>query len=99
MDERVALLELASAYYDTQLAQSGPDAIRTSVAVCYLAHALAALDQMDIQFDQAWALIDDAAEGLQIGLGPGDPATRAADAICRWIAALAPAAESAGASA
>lgn len=99
MDERVALLELASTYYDTQLAQSGPDATRTSVAVCYLAHALAALDQMDVQFDQAWTLIDDAAEGLEIGLGPDDPATRAADAIRRWIAALGPGAEPAGASA
>jgi len=44
-------------------------------------------------------VIDDAAEGLEIGLGPGDPATRAADAIRRWIAALGPGAEAAGASA
>lgn len=45
MDERIALFDLASTYYDTQLAKSsGPDATRTSVAVCYLAHALATLD-------------------------------------------------------
>ena len=100
MDERIALLELASIYYDTQLAQSsGPDATRTSVAVCYLAHALATLDQMDVQFDEAWTLIDDAAEGLEIDLGPDDPASQAADSIRRWIAALGPGAEPAGLSA
>jgi tetratricopeptide (TPR) repeat protein len=99
MGERIALLELANTYYDSQLAQFGSDATRTSVAVCYLAHALAALDQMDVQFDQAWTLIDDAAEGLEIDLGPGDPASRAADAIRRWITALGPSAEPAGTSA
>ncbi len=98
MDERIALFELANTYYDTQLGQFGSDATQTSVAICYLAHALAALDQMDVQFDQAWALIDDAAEGLEIDLGPEDPASRAADAIRRWIAALGPDAEPAGTS-
>ena len=55
---------------------------------CPSAHAMAALDQMDLQFDQAWALIDNAAEGLEDDLGRHHPASVAADIIRRWIASL-----------
>ena len=90
MDARVELFEVAGAYYDRQLAQFGPDAVQTASAVVMLAHALAALDQFDLQFDQAWTLVDDAADGLETDLGVDHPASRAADAVRRWIAVIGP---------
>jgi tetratricopeptide (TPR) repeat protein len=88
MDQRIELFEFASTHYDRHLQRSGADSTDTALAISYLAHATAALDQMDAQFDQAWALIDNAAEGLEHDLGPDDPATAAADGIRRWIASL-----------
>jgi hypothetical protein len=88
MDERVELFDFASAYYDRQMQRSGQDSTDTALAICYLSHATAALDQMDLQFDQAWPLIDNAAEGLEDDLGPRHPATMAADDVRRWIASL-----------
>lgn len=88
MDERIELFGLASTYYDRQLKRSGSDSTDTALALCYLAHATAALDQMDLQFDQAWVLIDNAAEGLEDDHGPDHPDTVAADRIRRWIASL-----------
>jgi hypothetical protein len=43
---------------------------------------------MDLQFDEAWALIDNGAEALADDLGPGHPASVAADEVRRWIAML-----------
>jgi tetratricopeptide (TPR) repeat protein len=88
MDERVELFDFASTYYDRQRQRSGTDSTDTALAICYLAHATAALDQMDLQFDEAWPLIDNAAEGLEDDLGPRDPASAAADEVRRWIASL-----------
>jgi tetratricopeptide (TPR) repeat protein len=88
MDERIELFNLASTYYDRQLKRSGENSTDTALAICYLAHATAALDQMDLQFDEAWNLIDNAAEGLEDDFGPGHPATVAADELRRWIASL-----------
>ncbi|MCZ7424142.1 toll/interleukin-1 receptor domain-containing protein [Micromonospora sp. WMMA1949] len=88
MDERVELFDFASTYYDRQVKRSGEDSTDSALAICYLAHATAALDQMDLQFDQAWPLIDNAAEGLEDDLGPGHPASVAADEVRQWIATL-----------
>ncbi|MBT8227537.1 MAG: toll/interleukin-1 receptor domain-containing protein [Dactylosporangium sp.] len=88
MDERVELFNFASTYYDRQAKLSGEDSTDTALAICYLAHATAALDQMDLQFDQAWVLIDNAAEGLEDDLSTGRPASVAADEVRRWIASL-----------
>jgi hypothetical protein len=88
MDQRIELFEFASAHYDRHRQRSGSDSTDTALAICYLAHATAALDQMDLQFDQAWALIDNAADGLEDDLGPRHPASVAADRVRRWIAAL-----------
>jgi hypothetical protein len=88
MDDRLELFELATTYYDRQLILSGSDSTDTAVAICYLAHATAALDQMDLQFDEAWALIDNGAEALADDLGPGHPAGVAADEVRRWITIL-----------
>jgi hypothetical protein len=88
MDERIELFELASQVYDARLAALGPDDPVTMTAVCYLAHAHAALGQMDRQVDEAWALIDDAADGLSVALGPTDPAAELADQLRAWIAGI-----------
>ncbi|GAB3967033.1 hypothetical protein [Plantactinospora veratri] len=88
MDERLKLFDFASTYYDRQFKRSGENSTDTARAICYLAHATAALDQMDLQFDEAWALGDNAAEGLEDDVGPNHPATVAADKIRRWIASL-----------
>ncbi|MFC8428079.1 tetratricopeptide repeat protein [Streptomyces sp. NPDC057253] len=88
MDERIALLEEAIRLYDTRLAAFGPDAVETMTAVCYLAHAHAALDQFDEQYEEAWVLIDDATTGLELTLGTADATTRAADDIRMWITTL-----------
>ncbi|GIM95511.1 hypothetical protein Ato02nite_073040 [Paractinoplanes toevensis] len=88
MDERAELFEFASTHYDQQVKLSGTDSTDTALAIGYLAHATAALDQMDIQFDEAWALIDNAADGLAEDLGPDHPAGVAADLVRRWIATL-----------
>src|SRR5438874_2381167 len=85
MDDRIDAVEAACRYYDTQLAAHGPDAVETMTAVCYLAHALAVLGQFDRQTDDAWRLINDAAEGLAAVLGPADPFTQLADRIHNWI--------------
>ena len=88
MDVRLELFDLATTYYDRQLKLSGSDSTDTALAICYLAHATAALDQMDLQFDEAWALIDNGAEALADDLGPNHPASVAADEVRRWITIL-----------
>jgi Tetratricopeptide repeat len=88
MDERIELLDLAIQVYDARLAAHGPDDPKTMAAVCYLAHAHAALGQMDRQVEEAWTLIDDAAEGLESILGTDDPAARTADELRSWIASI-----------
>jgi len=88
MDERIEVFEFASTYYDRQVERSGTESTDTALAIGYLAHATAALDQMDLQFDEASALIDNAAEGLEDDCGPTHPATVAADQVRRWIATL-----------
>jgi tetratricopeptide (TPR) repeat protein len=88
MDERIDTLELACRFYDGQLDAHGPDATDTMTAVCLLAHAHAALGQFAQQADDAWTLIDDAAEGLSVMLGPAHPMAAAADRIRLWVAGL-----------
>lgn len=88
MDERIAVLEAAMRVYDVRLAALGPDDAATMVAVGHLAHAHAALDQFDGQYEEAWVLIDDATTGLELTLGTGDAATVAADEVRTWIAGL-----------
>jgi tetratricopeptide (TPR) repeat protein len=88
MDARVDTLTLAASRYDTALAACGPDAVETMIAVSRLAHAHAALDQFDVQTEQAWVLADDAAEGLTVLLGAGHPAAVLADRIRTEIARL-----------
>jgi tetratricopeptide (TPR) repeat protein len=88
MDQRIERLQLAIRVYDERLATYGPDDPATMIAVCYLAHAQAVLDQFDDQIEQAWVLIDDATAGLELTLGPDDPSTRAADELRRWISTV-----------
>ncbi|MEW1719756.1 toll/interleukin-1 receptor domain-containing protein [Streptomyces sp. NPDC093109] len=88
MDERIAVLEAAIRVYDARLAALGPDDVATMTAVGHLAHAHAALDQFDGQYEEAWVLIDDATTGLELTLGTGDAATVAADGVRIWIAGL-----------
>ncbi|TCO55822.1 tetratricopeptide repeat protein [Actinocrispum wychmicini] len=87
-DELDQLHERARDHYDQCYAEFGPDDARTMVAVCYLAHAHAAIDQLDQQADEAWILIDDAAQGLHETLGPDAPETRAAWRLHEWIAGI-----------
>ncbi|WP_035851002.1 tetratricopeptide repeat protein [Kitasatospora azatica] len=88
MDERIAVLEAAIRVYDVRLAALGPDDVATMIAVGHLAHAHAALDQFDGQYEEAWVLIDDATTGLELTLGTGDAATVAADEVRTWVASL-----------
>ncbi|MEU6198633.1 toll/interleukin-1 receptor domain-containing protein [Streptomyces sp. NPDC047061] len=88
MDERIAVLEAAMRVYDVRLAALGPDDVATMIAVGHLAHAHAALDQFDGQYEEAWVLIDDATTGLELTLGTGDAATVTADEVRTWIAGL-----------
>jgi hypothetical protein len=86
MDQRIADHDLAGAWQEHCVATSGPDAPVTMVAVCYLAHAHALLDQFDAQIHGAWALVNDAAQGLELDLGPAHPTSIAADQLLTWIA-------------
>jgi tetratricopeptide (TPR) repeat protein len=88
MDDRLDTLELAIRRYEVQLEAYGPDAVEAMVAVSHLAHAHAALGQFDGQVDEAWALADDAAEGLAVMLGSADPAAVLADRIRTEVARL-----------
>ncbi|MFE2070599.1 tetratricopeptide repeat protein [Streptomyces sp. NPDC059467] len=88
MDERIAVLDAAMRVYDIRLAAHGPDDVATMTAVGHLAHALAALDQFDDQYEEAWVLVDDATTGLELALGTDDDATAAADEVRTWIAGL-----------
>jgi hypothetical protein len=56
---------------------------------CELAHALAAMNQLDRQFEDALIIVQDALEGLTEELGPYDPRTRMARSLMEWIKDLA----------
>jgi hypothetical protein len=53
-----------------------------------VAHAHALLGQLEEQVDEAFRLIDDAATGLALALGEGDPAAQLADRLRTWIAGI-----------
>lgn len=88
MDDRIALLQLTIADHDRCLAVCGPEDPTTMVAISWLAHAHAALDQMDSQVDEGWRLASDAAEGLAELLGPDAPDALMADRVRTWIGGL-----------
>jgi tetratricopeptide (TPR) repeat protein len=89
MDERVENFELAAAVHESMVGIHGPEHPETLVCRCLLAHALAAMNQLDRQFEDALIIVQDALEGLTEELGPYDPRTRMARSLMEWIKNLA----------
>jgi hypothetical protein len=87
-DELIDLHQLALEVWEARLAAAGPDDPDTMLAVCYLAHAHAALNQFDRQVDDAWVLINDSLEGLAQELGSEAYPTRVAQRLHDWIAGI-----------
>jgi tetratricopeptide (TPR) repeat protein len=84
-DRRVALFELAHRGHEAGVASFGPDAPGTMMALCRLAHATAALRQLETQIDDAVMLIDDASDGLRESLGANHPDAVLAERLREWI--------------
>ncbi len=89
MDDKVEILQLALESHEQQVAELGPDAPASLRFLCYVAHALAAVNQMDRQVQDSLELIEDAAAGLdeQLGVPPED--RRTAQRLLDWIRSLA----------
>lgn len=89
MDSRVATFELACRIHESAAALAGDASVEALWYRCLLAHATAALDQLDRQYEDALVLIEDAVAGLVEALSAHHERTRAAGLLREWIEELA----------
>ncbi|MFF7546449.1 tetratricopeptide repeat protein [Streptomyces canus] len=90
MDLRVETFELACALHESLAPDplDGDEQVKALVVQCWLAHATAAMDQMDAQFDAALAIAEDAETLLVQELGRDHEAAVGASALRDWIERL-----------
>jgi hypothetical protein len=91
-DWRVENFELACHVHETQIHRSGDDSEESLLCQCLLAHATAALGQMDRQYDDAQVLLQDSLAGLVEQLSSHHAYTRLARHLSEWVQQLADAA-------
>ncbi|HLI77789.1 MAG TPA: toll/interleukin-1 receptor domain-containing protein [Acidobacteriaceae bacterium] len=91
-DWRVENFELACRVHEAQVHRTGDDSEESLLCRCLLAHATAALGQMDRQYDDALVLLQDSVEGLAEQLSSHHAYTRLAQRLSGWVEELADAA-------
>ncbi|MET9357458.1 toll/interleukin-1 receptor domain-containing protein [Streptomyces sp. NPDC006617] len=90
MDLRVETFELACAVHETSAPDplEGDEQVRALVVQCWLAHATAAMDQLDAQFDAALAIAEDAEILLVQELGRDHETAVGASTLRGWLEQL-----------